>query len=67
VKRVSKKNGEISSAICQNIGQSKLKSFCVCVKETGVGEELGGVKERREALKLCTILGTAFLFSHLLT
>jgi hypothetical protein len=29
VKRVSKKNGEISAAICQNIGQSKLKSFCV--------------------------------------
>lgn len=41
MKRVSKKNGEISAAICQNIGQSKLKSFCVCEERRGVDCKTG--------------------------
>jgi hypothetical protein len=49
VKRASEKNGEISVAICQNIGQSKLKTFCVCVcEEKGrigvMGVRAGGPK-----------------------
>ena len=42
MKRVSKKNGKISAVICQNIGQSKLKTFCVCVCEEKVRIGVGG-------------------------
>jgi hypothetical protein len=58
VKRVSKKNGEISAAICQNIGQSKLKSFCVCEEN----EEWGGTGETKGALKTAKSSQSRFFF-----